>query len=294
MTRTWQPPTPTPLLAYMASERTNYETGADYTLRDEWTVVPLGTTPGVIPIVREYFGEHCFLKQYCLFHRYIRAGIAEPWTPFDQADTLPEIYDMIDPKALAEDPAFAEWQTEDRARKAEAERHAKAQSERDRAAADRKARLAASQKTFDRMYNGKWTDLCNRWNDTIRRLNTPETRDRILHLKSLHDEALFETRIPQKARKMREFLDAADAATEGIDPKGTTMTHYQLLIQTILQDTPLKNVNPRYVEAFMRLDHPTLDHLPEYRFRTLTLECAQDVTSIDPTTAEQIAQAQGV
>ncbi len=66
------------------------------------------------------------------------------------------------------------------------------------------------------------------------------------------------------------------------------MTHYGALIRSIAPGR-----DPRLVEAFMRLDHGTLDHLSRSQFRA-EAEIAADCVAADPGLAESLAQSFGL
>ena len=66
------------------------------------------------------------------------------------------------------------------------------------------------------------------------------------------------------------------------------MSHYQ---QDILAILP--TCNPRHVEAYMRAENPTLDHLDRAQF-ALAAGTANVCALMDPDTAEKLARSYGL
>lgn len=71
------------------------------------------------------------------------------------------------------------------------------------------------------------------------------------------------------------------------------MTHYQQSIQKYLDSHGYKGVQPRHVEAYMRLERRTLDALTEEAFDQLAQECIMTVI-LDEPLAEKLAQSYGL
>ena len=71
------------------------------------------------------------------------------------------------------------------------------------------------------------------------------------------------------------------------------MAAYRTEIQNVLDEKNL-NTDPRHVEAFMRVEHPTLDHLSPERFRAevdLSIACVVEAGEDD---AEDLAASLGL
>lgn len=70
------------------------------------------------------------------------------------------------------------------------------------------------------------------------------------------------------------------------DPRPATPGYRERILAVV------PDLDPRHVEAYMRGEHSTLDHLTPARFDALALSCAEDVRS-DPAFAETVAASQG-
>lgn len=71
-------------------------------------------------------------------------------------------------------------------------------------------------------------------------------------------------------------------------------SHYQRTIAEILAVSGHLGMDPRHVEAFMRIEYGTLDHLSRERFAALARDCAQDVLAAGPDESETFAVSMGL
>ena len=71
------------------------------------------------------------------------------------------------------------------------------------------------------------------------------------------------------------------------------MSTYQERIRETLARNGFIGVDPRHIEAYMRVECPTLDGLSGKRFDALAIDCVADVKA-DPQTAERLAQMDGI
>lgn len=69
----------------------------------------------------------------------------------------------------------------------------------------------------------------------------------------------------------------------------TTLSHYQQRIAAVVPEA-----DPRHVEAFMRLEHPTLDGLAPSRFDAEARICAVCVHEAGPAESEALAASYGL
>jgi hypothetical protein len=78
----------------------------------------------------------------------------------------------------------------------------------------------------------------------------------------------------------------------GFNPRRRAMTYqtYQQRITEIVGP----NYDPRHVEAFMRVQYGTLDHLPKDLFETDARFCAICIDEIGTEEAEKVARSYGL
>ncbi len=72
------------------------------------------------------------------------------------------------------------------------------------------------------------------------------------------------------------------------------MSPYQQSIQAHLAQAGRIGVDARHVEAWMRIEHPTLDALSPAAFRAEALLAADATTDAGPTTSEALAASLGL
>ena len=72
------------------------------------------------------------------------------------------------------------------------------------------------------------------------------------------------------------------------------MTHTQQQIREHLARAGRIGVDPRHVEAWMRIEHPTLDALSPAEFRAEALAAADCTTDAGPTPSEALAASLGL
>jgi hypothetical protein len=68
---------------------------------------------------------------------------------------------------------------------------------------------------------------------------------------------------------------------------------YRKAILEVLARSGRAGIDPRHVEAFMRLEHSTLDGLSRDRFRE-EVEVGAECAAADPVAAEELAESYGL
>jgi hypothetical protein len=69
---------------------------------------------------------------------------------------------------------------------------------------------------------------------------------------------------------------------------------YQKRISEILQSIGRADINPRHIEAYMRLEHSTLDGLSSVKFRKEVIFCSQVIDYDGIENAESCAKSFGL
>lgn len=70
--------------------------------------------------------------------------------------------------------------------------------------------------------------------------------------------------------------------------------YYTAVIRQELENLGAADVDPRHVEAYIRLEHPTLDHLTPFQFAGQTCVALECVRICGPLEAEDLAQSFGL
>lgn len=71
-------------------------------------------------------------------------------------------------------------------------------------------------------------------------------------------------------------------------------SYYQRAIQRILDQRGIKNIDPRHVEGWMRVEHSTLDHLDAERFAAEVDFSIACIAASGVRTSEQNARSFGL
>jgi hypothetical protein len=101
----------------------------------------------------------------------------------------------------------------------------------------------------------------------------------------------------QEARKGADLdwlFRIEDAATEKAKAKVTKKTLYTDAIVERLVRLGRREVDPRHIEAYMRLEHPTLDGLTKYGFTQEVKIALQCIDASTPEDNESCAQSFGL
>ena len=72
------------------------------------------------------------------------------------------------------------------------------------------------------------------------------------------------------------------------------MSTYQKIIADYLATRRYIDVTPRVIEAFMRLDHSTLDHLSRAAFHREIEQCRADALAAGPEMSDELARSFGL
>lgn len=197
--------------AYLERESADPMTGEEGILRNEWRIKKV--TPDDYQRIHEWFGEKSVPGQYILEHRYIRRGTEEPWTITDMEDHAENLMGVIDKNATAVSPrmktAKEKWET-NRLEKEKIQQGKRIAE--DKRVEDKRIR-EESDSAFDRMLkspNPKFQQLAKDWNAMHVRLNQDkEFLNKAINdkeFRAAYDPILKTTKVPEKAKAMREFL----------------------------------------------------------------------------------------
>jgi hypothetical protein len=72
------------------------------------------------------------------------------------------------------------------------------------------------------------------------------------------------------------------------------MSFYLSIIKADLDRQGKPQIDPRHVEAFMRLEYSTLDHLTRRQFSGAVKRMVREVEAIGPADAERLAKSYGL
>jgi len=88
------------------------------------------------------------------------------------------------------------------------------------------------------------------------------------------------------------FTLSADAILAAAEPDSRpVLSHYQAAIAA---SPAARGIDPRHIEAYMRLEHATLDGLTEQQFAQEIIVCAECARSSGADNAEALAESMGL